>query len=241
MNYKTAFYLLKRSETSLLAKLLNETIHLIHKEILLEWRQRSAFNGILLYLGCTVFVCYMSFGARAGKLNPATWNALFWIILLFTAVNAVAKSFIQERQGRFIYYYALASPQATIISKMAYNFMLLLLLSVLGFSFYSLVLGNPVQDKLLFIINMLLGAAGFSFTLTMISGIAAKTSNGSMLMAILSFPVIIPLLLLIIKVSKNAMDGLARSVSYDEILLVASINIMVGAVSYLLFPYLWRS
>ncbi len=224
-----------------MAKLFRETLHLIHKEILLEWRQRYAFNGILLYLGCTVFVCYMSFGAKGGRLTPATWNALFWIILLFTAVNAVAKSFIQERQGRFIYYYTLASPQAILLSKMSYNFLLLLLLSVMGFSLYSLVLGNPVQDKLLFVINMLLGAAGFSFTLTMVSGIASKTSNGSALMAILSFPILIPLLLLIIKVSKNAMDGLARSVSYDEILLVASINIMVGAVSYLLFPYLWRS
>ena len=224
-----------------MAKLIQETLHLIHKELLLEWRQRYAFNGILLYLGCTVFVCYMSFGAKTGKITPITWNALFWIVLLFTAVNAIAKSFIQERQGRFIYYYTLASPQAVILSKMVYNFLLLLLLALVGFSLYSLVLGNPVQDKVLFIINMLLGAAGFSFTLTMISGIASKTNNGSALMAILSFPVLIPLLLLIIKVSKNAMDGLEASSSYDEILLIASINVMVGAISYILFPYLWRS
>jgi heme exporter protein B len=60
------------------------------------------------------------------------------------------------------------------------------------------------------------------------------------LMAVLSFPVIIPLLMLLIKLSKNAMDGLDRSVSYDEIGVLVLINIIVVSVSLLLFPYLWR-
>jgi heme exporter protein B len=60
-------------------------------------------------------------------------------------------------------------------------------------------------------------------------------------MAILSFPVILPIMLMVIKLSKNAMDGLERSVSTDEILILVAINAIVFAVSYLLFPYLWRS
>jgi heme exporter protein B len=60
------------------------------------------------------------------------------------------------------------------------------------------------------------------------------------LMAILSFPVIIPLLVVLIKLSKNAMDGLDRSVSYDEIGVLIAINIIVITTSLLLFPYLWK-
>jgi heme exporter protein B len=60
-------------------------------------------------------------------------------------------------------------------------------------------------------------------------------------MAVLSFPVIISILLLAIKITKNTIDGLERSVSYDELLTLASINCLVAAVSYLLFPYIWRS
>jgi heme exporter protein B len=59
-------------------------------------------------------------------------------------------------------------------------------------------------------------------------------------MAILSFPVIIPLLVVLIKLSKNAMDGLDRSVSYDEIGVLLAINVIVVTTSLLLFPYLWR-
>src|SRR6478609_2325171 len=102
-------------------RLFQETKALIKKEILLEWRQRFALNGILLYLGSTVFLCYLSFGVKGNTLSPYVWNALFWVILLFTSVNAIAKSFMQERAGRMIYYYSIASPQAIIISKIIYN------------------------------------------------------------------------------------------------------------------------
>lgn len=213
----------------------------IKKELTLEWRQRYAINGILLYLVSTIFICYLSFNVRTNQLNPITWNALFWIILLFTAINAVAKSFIQEKDGKYLYYYWLVSPQVLIISRILYNTLLMLVLALTGYMMYSLVLGNPVGDPALFLVNLLLAAISFSSALTMISAIASKANNNQTLMAILGFPVILPMLLMIIKISKNALDGVARSASYDEMLTLFAINLIVGAVSYLLFPYLWRS
>ncbi|SFF39332.1 heme exporter protein CcmB [Thermoflexibacter ruber] len=221
--------------------LFKEIITLLKKEITLEWRRKYAFNGILLYIISTIFVCYLSFNLQKSQLNPLTWNALFWIILLFTATNAIAKSFMQESEGRQIYYYMLVSPEAIILSKIIYNTLLMWLMSFIGYLIYSTVLGNPVQDKLLFFINILLGGLGFSATLSMISAIASKSTQGGTLMAVLGFPVIIPLLLLLIKISKNAMDGLALSISYKEISTLLAINLIVLSISYLLFPYLWRS
>lgn len=221
--------------------LLREITLLFKKEIILEWRQRYALNGILLYVVSAVFVSYLSFNLQRGQLNEVTWNALFWIIMLFVAFNAISKSFVQERYGRLIYYYTIASPQGIILSKMLYNLILMLVLAITCFVFYAVVMGNPIQNIWLFFGNLLLGAFGFSATLTMISGIASKASNSSTLMAILGFPVILPMLLMIIKISKNAIDGLAVSVSYDEILVLLAINIIVGTLSYILFPFLWRS
>lgn len=37
------------------------------------------------------------------------------------------------------------------------------------------------------------------------------------------------------------MDGLDRSLSLDELLTLLAINMIVVTVSYILFPYLWRS
>jgi heme exporter protein B len=74
----------------------------------------------------------------------------------------------------------------------------------------------------------------------MISAIASKAGNNGTLMAILSFPVIIPVILLLIHISKNAMDGLDRSLSYGNIGVLCAINVMVITASLILFPYLWR-
>jgi heme exporter protein B len=221
--------------------LVQEISYLIRKEVLLEWRQRYALNGMLLYIVSTVLICYLSFSSRNEAINPPTWNALFWIILLFTSVNAVAKSFMQERAGRLLYYYTLASPQAIILSKIVYNALLMGFIALIGYFVYAVVMGNPVGDKLLFVFTILMGSVGFASTLTMVSGIASKAGNNSVLMAILSFPVILPMLLMLIKISRNAMDGLDRSVVMDEFTTLLSLNAIVIALSYMLFPYLWKS
>ncbi len=217
--------------------LLNQVKFLIRKEIMLEWRSKYALNGILLYVVSTVFVCYLAFRDIT---SPPTWNALFWIIMLFASVNAITKSFIQESKGRQLYYYTITSPQAIIISKIIYNIFLMLLLSVIALGFYTLVFKNLLGDPLFYFFAVLLGSISFASVFTMISGIASKANNVGGLMAILSFPVIIPLLVVLIKLSKNAMDGLDRSVSYDEIGVLIAINIIVITTSLLLFPYLWK-
>lgn len=214
---------------------------LVAKEFRLEWRQRYALNGMLLYIVGAVFVCYLSFNARRGQLLPIVWNTLFWIIQLFSAINAIAKTFVQERAGRQLYYYTLASPQQIIIAKIIYNIGLMLMLSLLGFAVYAFVLGNLAQDWQLYLGSLLLGAVGFAASLTLVAGIAAKAENSATLMAILSFPVILPLLLLLLRVSKNAMDGLERSASHDELLSILAIDAIVLALSVLLFPFIWKS
>jgi len=221
--------------------LLKEVTILLKKEMVIEWRLRYALNGILLYLVGTVFICYLSFNLKTGALNVTTWNALFWIIILFTSVSAVAKSFLLEPAGRLLYYYQIASPQAIIISKIIYHALLMFFLAGLGLMFYILVMGNPIQDLSLFLVNTALGSLGLSITLTMVSGIAAKADNSHTLMAILSFPILIPILLLVINISKNALDGLGWEASGSELLTLLALNTIVAAVTFILFPYLWRS
>jgi heme exporter protein B len=220
---------------------LNEVKTLIWKELTLEWRQRYALSGMLLYVVSTVFVCYLSFNLKRNLLTPIVWNTLFWIIMLFTAVNAIAKSFAQERYGRLLYYYTLSSPQAIILSKIIYNSLLMTGLSLTGFLFYMMVMGNPVGNLSIYLLSIILGSLGFASTLTMVAAIASKAENNGALMAILSFPLIIPMLLMVIKMAKNALDNLDMSANQDEIITLLAIDAIVIALSLVLFPYLWRS
>jgi len=214
-----------------------EITFLIKKEISLEWKTKYAFNGLLLYVVSTIFVCFLSFKQI---IDPPTWNALFWIIMLFASVNAVAKSFMTETRGRLLYYYTLTSAEAVIISKTIYNILLLLLLSIINLLFYSIFLGNLVEDIGMFIIGMMLGCMGFASIMTLISAIATKAGGNSTLMAILSFPILIPLLITIIRFTKNAMDGIGWNVNYKFLVILLALNLLTMTLSYMLFPYLWR-
>jgi len=198
---------------------------------------KHSFGSILLYIFATIFVCYLSF---KNIVSGPIWNALYWIIILFASINAVAKTFISENKQRQFYYYSMVSPQAIIIAKALYNAVFLCLLSVICYFIYSAFIGNIVQDVAYFFIAALLGSFGFGILLSMVSAIASKAGNNLSLMAVLSFPLLIPLLITLIKLSKNAVDGLDRSLSNPLILIVIAINILVLSLMYILFPYVWK-
>jgi heme exporter protein B len=213
-----------------------QILHLLHKEITLEWRQRYAISGILLYVLSTVFIVYISFQ----NIGPQVWNVLFWVIMLFASVNAVMKSFVQESGYRQLYYFQLLHPIAILLSKMIYNALLLLVLGVLTFVALSFVAGNPVQEAGNFALALFLGSTGFSITFTFVSAIAAKADNSSTLMAILSFPVVIPILLLLVNLSAHSIGLLSGTDIGDKIMLLGAVDLILVALGLVLFPFLWR-
>lgn len=215
----------------------NEIRALLGKELLTEWRQRYAISGILLYVISTVFICYLSF---KNTIDPHTWNALFWIIILFASVNATAKSFLQESRGRMLYFYTLCSPAAFIMAKTLYNLVLMSVLSVISLGIYTLLMNNVIEDMPVFLLTLFLGTAGLSSLLSMMSAIASKAHHNFTIMAILSFPVMVPLLITIIRLSQNAIDGIDFSVSLKYFIVLLSLDLIVVLLAYILFPYLWK-
>jgi heme exporter protein B len=214
-----------------------EIKHLVGKEIRLELKQKYVLNGILLYLVSTIYVTYLTF---EDVITPETWNSLFWIILLFVAVNGISKSFVQESPARHLYYYTIASPQAVVLSKILYNLFLMTILSVLSFGFFLLLMGSQVVNLPLFLVRLLLGSLGLSSVLTMVAAIASRASHNFSLMAILSFPIVLPLLATLMKVSRSAMTSMDWSGLSGLLVILIAINIAVVALAYLLFPYLWK-
>ncbi|MCB0793753.1 MAG: heme exporter protein CcmB [Flavobacteriales bacterium] len=203
-------------------------------------RRRAVWGGMLLYVISAIYVCYL--GVRGGLSLPV-WNALFWIILLFAAFNALARSFQREDADRQHYLHSLASPQAVILARGAYAAMTMMVLSLLSLLCYILLLGGPViagADLVQFIVVVMVGGAGLAAVLTLISAISARAGNGIGLMAVLGFPVVLPMLLSIMRASKGALDGLSWSSNSTYLLWVFAVDVLTVTLSYLLFPYLWR-
>ena len=209
---------------------------LVKKDILLEVRQQYTFYGVLLYVASTVFVIYLAEGRPDNK----TWNALFWIVQLFVCVNAVAKSFLQDAKGRMLYYYTISSAKSYIISKLVFNMLLMLAMTMVTMLIFFLLLGNPVLQIITFAGISFLGAKGLSFIFTFLAAIAAKAQQSAALMAIMGFPVIVPQLLLLNKIAITLYEPVVQTGQLPMALLLAALDILIIVLALILFPFLWK-
>ena len=114
------------------------------------------------------------------------------------------------------------------------------MLGLLAFGAFGLVAGNPVKNTPLFLGTLFLGSLGFSITFTFISAIAAKANQAATLMAILSFPVILPILLNLIKLSAVALRLLQDTAWRTDVYTLVSIDAILVVLSFILFPFLWK-
>ncbi len=216
---------------------MSKIITLLKKDFLLELRQKHTFFGILLYVASTIFVLYLAMG----RPESTIYNGLFWMIQLFVCVNAVAKSFLQESQGRMLYFYSVTSPVEFIIAKLIYSTVIMLLMVLVSLILFRILLGDPVMKQLQFVGISCLGGLSLSLVFTLMSAIAAKAHQNAAIMAILGFPLIIPQLLLLIRLSKSTFGEVFREGAILQIsLLLAGLDLLVIVLSIVLFPFLWK-
>jgi len=208
---------------------------LFSKDVLLEVRQQYTFYGILLYIASTIFVLYLAMGQPEAEV----WNGLFWMIQLFVCVNAVAKSFLQESRGRMLYFYSIAGAKDFILAKLLFNSVLMVVMSIVSLILF-LLLGNPLTYFLRFCGLACLGGWSLSLVFTFLAAIAARAQHNAAMMAILGFPLIIPQILLLMRISNTAFSDVYQSGLWQMVLVLVALDILVIALSIILFPFLWK-
>lgn len=177
-----------------------------------------------------------------GQPESDVYNGLFWMIQLFVCINAVAKSFLQESSGRMLYFYSITDPVYFIISKLIYNSIIMFTMVIVSLILFYILLGNPVLNPLRFVLIACLGGFSISMVFTLMAAIAAKAQQNAAIMAILGFPLIIPQLLLVMRLSKSAFGEVFREGAVLQITsLLAGLDILVITLAIILFPFLWKN
>jgi heme exporter protein B len=217
-----------------MARSINQIWTLFKKDVLLELRQQYSFYGILLYIGATIFVLYLAIEDPESRV----WNGLFWIIQLFICINAVAKSFLQESRGRMLYFHSIVSPQNFVLAKLLFT-LLMLLMSGLSLLLFSLFFGNPAHKALPFMGIVFLGGWSLSLVFSFLAAIAAKAHQNAAIMPILGFPLIIPQLIMLMKISAAAFSA-ASPIPTTPLLMLGVLDILVILLAVILFPFLWK-
>jgi heme exporter protein B len=148
---------------------------------------------------------------------------------------------LQEGKGRMLYFYSIASPVEFIVSKILYNVLLMVLMSCISLALFFFFLSSPVTNALQFTGIVMLGGISISLVFTLMSAIAAKAQQNAALIAIMGFPIILPQLLLLMKLSKVAFAEVFRQGAVLQLSgLIIGLDVLVVVMAVVLFPYLWK-
>lgn len=211
-------------------------ISLIKYEIKIELRQKHALSSVFLFAAAAIFICYLALQTIS---SPMVWMAFYWLIILFASINMAHQSFIKQAERRFLYYYSILAPGQLIITKILLNGFFVMLIALISLLCFSLFFGLPVYHIAAFFFTVIAGSFAISSIITLMSAISAKAKGNAALVSILSFPILIPSIITILKLSNLASLNRIVDFSTNFSVLIALI-VIVFMLAYLLFAYLWR-
>jgi heme exporter protein B len=117
----------------------------------------------------------------------------------------------------------------------------MLVMNIINLFVYAALLGEPTTSFLQFLGISMIGSIGLSLVFTLLAAIASKAMQQASLMAILGFPIIIPQLLLLVRLSKTAFSEIFRDGVPVQILsLLIALDISVVILAMILYPFLWK-
>ncbi len=208
------------------------------KEIKSELRTRYAFNSLLMFAVVTLTAVSFSVGQFALSLQVK--SALYWLILFFASMAGLAQVFIKEEEAKTSYFLKLASPPTLIyLGKFLYNWVLLLALQIIIIPLFVIFLNLELANLALFLTVSALGTLALSASTTIIGAIVSKANVKGALFAVLSFPLLIPVLVAGIEGAQLATAGAKFSQGWGQIRLLLSYSVVMLTVSLILFEFVW--
>jgi len=209
------------------------------KDIRQEFRTRYAMNAILLFALVTLVAVSFSIGTfNAGS---EIKSALLWVIIFFSAMSGLSHIFVREEEKHTADTLKLvAGPTSVFVGKFLFNLFLLYLLEVITVPLFFAVMNFEVQGVLIFIIVLLLGSFGLSAGATMTAAIISKASARGALFAVLSFPILLPVIIAGINGTKIAVKLTMISDAGDELQMLVSYSVVVLTAAVLLFDFVWK-
>ena len=216
----------------------NSSFYIFKKELKSELRTRYALNAIVMFSITTLVV--ISFSVGQLNLAPQVKAALFWVILFFSAMAGLSQVFVKEEETKTVFTLKLvATPEAVFLGKLFFNFLLLLLLEIILVPLYIIFLEVEIQSISLFFSVLILGSAGLAVATTIVAAIISKASVKGVLFAVLSFPILLPLLIVGINGTKLSLLETNFSSGLSELQVLFSYLVVMFVISFFLFEFVW--
>ena len=178
---------------------------------------------------------------KSGDL-PLIHAALLWVAVLFAAFTGLARAFVQEEETRTAAALRLAAPPiAVYLGKLLFNLLLLLLLDALTAVLFVVLMHVAIGNVTMFAAMLLAGSLGLVAATTLIAAIIARASVKGALFAVLSFPLLAPLLVIAIKGSALAIEGSGWDKGLAPLQVLLSYTVALFVASLFLFGSVWEA
>lgn len=217
-----------------------EALAVFAKEWRCELRTQVALNTLGLFAVTTLVVASVSLGplgvskAQGSALLPV----LLWLILLFSIAAGLPRAFVQEEESQTATALRLsATPSALFCGKLLYCLTLVAALETLITPIYVTIMNLNVESPGLLVAALAAGGYGLAVGSTLVAAIIAQARSKGTLFSVLSFPILLPLLILAIELTRNAVLGEPAGMALAQLLLYdASVSIF----GLMLFPVVWN-
>jgi len=205
-----------------------------------EFRTRYSLNTLALFAVTTLVTVSFGLGPVGTNLDMASsvLPVVLWIILLFAATAGLPRTFVHEEETHTATALRLAAtPSALFSGKLLYSITLLFALEALVVPLFVMLLQLPVAEPALFVVVLVLGGYGLAAASTLVAAIIAQAEGKSTLFAVLAFPVLLPLFILLIDATRGAVVPTPAGVVLGPLVLY---DLAVTIAGLMLFPVVWN-
>jgi heme exporter protein B len=217
-----------------------EALAVFAKEWRCEFRTRYALNTLGLFAFTTLVVVSVSLGPLGVSVSQGTavLPVLLWVILLFSAAAGLPRAFVQEEETQTATALRLAAtPSALFCGKLLYGLTLTLALEALVTPVFVAMTSLDVKSPLLLAVVLAAGGYGLAAGSTLVAAIIAQARSKGTLFSVLAFPVLLPLLLIAVELTRHAVAGDPADVALLQLVLYDG---SVTVAGFMLFPVVWN-
>lgn len=221
---------------------LREAIAVWVRDLRGEFRTRYAINAIVLFAVTTLIAVSFSIGSyRIDEADrPFLYAVLLWIILMFSALSGLSRSFVKEQESGTMDILKLsARPQAVFLGKLLFNLTLLGALELIIVPAFVVLMKYEIQSLYFFISMVITAGFGLGSATTIVAAMIAQASAKGALFSALSFPLLLPLMITAIKgFERSAIESVTSG--WPEVRFTIAYMVVMITVSMFLFPLIWE-
>ncbi len=205
-----------------------------------ELRTRYAINALAMFILVTISVILFSIGSE--KVSEYLTGGLLWVVIFFSAMSGLSRAFVsEEERGTTLTLQLIAAPATIFNGKLIFNLLLVFLMNIAITFLYSILFDSfVINNWYLFLLAFVLGNIGIAVSSTTIAAIISKASSKGTLYPVLSFPILLPLILTLLELTKFSIDGKTIEESFVEIAVLVCYDVIMLTAAYMLFDFIWK-